>query len=201
MRLRLGLLLLPLLLVAWLVGAGPASAHDQLVGSNPVSGAELAKAPTELRLTFSDTVGNLGAAIKVTDAAGHELQTGKPAINDTVVTQQLKATTTPGTVQVVWRVTSADGHPVTGDFDYSIKGAAGTSTSATTATDLQRSSSGNTDDGTSWATSVPSFQQPTDKTNNEPLIIVGLALLGVIVIGGIAALIRLRGRSDDDDLR
>lgn len=197
MRLRLGLLLLPLLLVAWLVSAGPASAHDELVGSNPAAGTELTKGPAQLRLTFSDTVRDLGAALKVTDAAGHELQTGKPVVDGAVVTQQLKPTTAPGPVDVVWRVTSADGHPVTGNFVFSIKGAANVA-SGGTATTLQRTT--NTDDATSWGTSVPSFQVPTNKTNNEPLLIIGMALLGVVVIGGIAAFVRLRGRDDDADL-
>lgn len=86
---------------------------------------------------------------------------------------------------------------MTGNFSYSIQGATGSS--ATTSSALQRSST-NTDDATSWGTSVPSFQQPTNKTNNDPLLIGGMIVLGVAVIGGIAALIRLRGHADDDDL-
>ena len=78
-----------------------------------------------------------------------------------------------------------------------VQSASGTGAASSTA-GLQRSS--NTDDGTSWATSVPSFQQPTDKTNNEPLPIIGVSILAIIVIGGIAALIRLRARGDDADL-
>lgn len=66
-------------------------------------------------------------------------------------------------------------------------------------TELQRSST-NTDDGTSWATSVPSFQHPTDSTNNEPLLIIAAAVLAILVIGAVAAMIRLRARGDDDDL-
>lgn len=81
-------------------------------------------------------------------------------------------------------------------------GAAGQTTvvsgSASSSAGLQSSS--NTDDGTHWATSVPAFQQPTDKTNNEPLLIIGTALLAIVVIGGLAALVRLRVRPDDADL-
>lgn len=196
MRSRLGLLLLPLLIVTWFVGAAPASAHDSLVGSNPAAGTDLTKAPTRLLLTFSDGVHAAGTAVKVTDASGAELQVGKPTVNDTEVSQRLKATKVPGKIHVVWRIASADGHPVTGTFDFSVNMAAATATTLTT----QPSKSGSSDDSTSWSTSVPSFQTPTDKSNNEPLTIVGLTLLGIVVIGGIAALLRLRARGDDDDL-
>lgn len=206
MRSRLGLvLLLPLLIAAWLVGTGPASAHDELVGSNPAAGTDLHKAPSSLRLTFSDTVHDIGAAIRVEDASGAQLQTGKPAINDTVVIQRLKPSKVPGTVRVVWRVTSADGHPVSGNFTYSVNAAkASTSSRSATATStatggLQRGTSTN-DVETSYATSVPSFQHPTDATNNQPLLVLGMAVLGVLVIGGVAALIRVRSRGDDGDL-
>lgn len=206
MRHRLGLVLvLPLLIAIWLVGAGPASAHDQLVGSNPDAGTDLHKAPSSLRLTFSDTVGDTGIAIQVTDAAGTQLQTGKPVVADDVVTQRLKPTTAAGTVRVVWRITSADGHPVSGNFNYSINAADAKRTSASATapssatTGLQRSS-GSASGETSYATSVPSFQRPTDSTNNEPLLIIGAAVLGIVVVGGVAALIRLRARGDDADL-
>lgn len=80
---------------------------------------------------------------------------------------------------------------------FAAHGTSGTATAS--ATGLQRSST-NTDDGTSWATSVPSFQQPTNHTNNEPVLIIGVAVLAVLVIGGLAALVRLRARGDNDDL-
>lgn len=209
MRLRLGFVLfLPLLLAAWLVGAGHASAHDQLVGSNPSAGSDLHEAPTSLRLTFSDSVHDIGTAIRVEDASGAQLQVGKPVVDEATVTQRLKPSKVPGTVHVVWRVASADGHPVSGNFDFSVNAAdASKTTSTATASSsaaggLARgtSSSSSSDDGTSYATSVPTFQRPTDKTNNEPLLIIGMAVLGVLVIGGVAALIRLRARDDDADL-
>lgn len=206
MRPRLGLvLLLPLILTAWLLGAGHASAHDELVGSNPSAGTDLHKAPTSLRLTFSDSVHDIGVAVRVTDASGAQLQTGKPVVDDTVVTQRLKPTKAPGTVHVVWRVTSADGHPVSGNFNFSVNAAdaprtATTGKATSTASGgLQRRTASSSAE-TSYSTSVASFQRPTDKTNNEPLLIIGMAVLGVLVIGGVAALIRLRGKGDDADL-
>lgn len=206
MRLRLvTVLLLPLLLTAWLVGAGHASAHDELVGSNPSAGTDLRTAPTSLRLTFSESVHDTGAAVRVEDASGAQLQVGKPVIDDTVVTQRLRSSKVPGTVRVVWRVASADGHPVSGNFNFSVNAAdapkttAGTKSSAPAKGGLKRAS-GSDKVETTYSTSVPSFQRPTDKTNNEPLLIIGVALLAVLVIGGATAVIRQRARGDDADL-
>lgn len=210
MRPRFGLVLfLPLLLAAWLVGADHASAHDQLVGSNPSAGTDLHKAPTSLRLTFSDTVHDTGVAVRVTDASGRQLQSGDPVVADDVVTQRLESTKTPGTVRVVWRVSSADGHPVSGNFNFSINAAeaagptsapkSAPTSKAPSSSGLQRTS-GRSSDETSYSTSVPSFERPTDKTNNEPLLIIGIAVVGLLVVGGVAALIRLHARGDDADL-
>ncbi|RNI25240.1 hypothetical protein [Flexivirga caeni] len=73
-------------------------------------------------------------------------------------------------------------------------------TTTSTTAGLRIGTGTNTDDGTSWATSVPSFQQPTNKTNNEPLLIIAGVVLAILVIGGITALVRLRARGDDADL-
>lgn len=207
MRPRLVLVLaLPLLIAVWLAGAGSASAHDQLVGSSPDAGSDLRRAPASLRLTFSDTVHDTGVAIQVTDAAGTQLQTGKPTVAEDVVTQRLKATKVPGTVHVVWRVASADGHPASGDFNYSINAAKATRTasgakSASSSDGLQRGSEAQQSDGTSYATTVPTTaQRPTDSTDNEPLPIIGVTVLALLVVGGVAALVRLRARGDDADL-
>lgn len=209
---RLGLLVLPLLLAAWPAGTGQALAHASLVGSNPAAGTDLRAAPTSLRLTFSDGINATGTAIQVTDASGAQLQLGEPVVNDTVVTQRLKATTTPGTVRVVWRVTSSDGHPATGNFNFSVDAAAASTrspdtsagrtagTGSSSATGGLERSSGSTSDDTSYSTSVPTFQRPTDRTNNEPLLIIVLTVAALIVVGGVAALIRLRSRDDDSDL-
>ena len=141
---------LVLAFAAALVGlvASPASAHDELIGTDPASGSTLTTYPTEITLTFNDIVLDEGNAtqLKVTDAGGtFDLADGRPTVQDNVVTQKLtwpQADAAILSVKVLWRVVSRDGHPVSGEFSFRIAPgsspsptptAAGTSVPATSA--------------------------------------------------------------------
>jgi copper resistance protein C len=133
-----------LLLTALLVvPAGPASAHDQLIGSDPEDGSTVG-APDSIELTFSGAIGDLGAQVAVTDAAGRSVVEGDPDVQGAVVEQDLVEDLAAGAYAVVWRVTSEDGHPISGEFAFTVEagedsatdeatsGASGTSEEATT---------------------------------------------------------------------
>lgn len=108
-----------------LLGASaPASAHATLVTSDPTQGAVLRAAPEQIRFTFDEAVGGVPDGVRVFDAAG------APVASSAVVSgAELAVTLTeqpgPGTLVVVWRVVSEDGHPVSGTLTFSI-GAAST---------------------------------------------------------------------------
>lgn len=123
----------PLALLCALLGAvalllatvQPALAHDELTGSDPASGASLETAPGKLTLTFSGNVSDIGHEIHVTDPEGKEITTGEPTVDRTRLTQRLKEDGAPGTYTVVWRTVSQDGHPIEGNFTYSVGESAG----------------------------------------------------------------------------
>jgi methionine-rich copper-binding protein CopC len=105
------------------VAAGPASAHDQLISTNPADGSTLAKLPPQVTLTFGELVLDTdgGTQVKVTDAAGKTISSGPTIVKDNVVSQAVTGKAT-GTVTVLWRVVSEDGHPVSGDFSFTVQG-------------------------------------------------------------------------------
>jgi methionine-rich copper-binding protein CopC len=113
--------------------AGPASAHDQLISTNPADGSTLAKLPSQVTLTFGELVLNTdgGTQVKVTDAAGKTISSGPTVVRDNVVSQAVAGTAT-GTVTVLWRVVSEDGHPVSGEFSFTVQGAGTTLSPVTT---------------------------------------------------------------------
>ena len=120
--------------VAALVGApvalaAPASAHDELVSTVPAEGVSLAEAPPAITLTFSDDVVELGTAVVVTDAAGARLADGAAVVDGAVVTRPITPPTVAGEVRVSYRVVSADGHPVTGTFAFTVSSASSPSAS------------------------------------------------------------------------
>lgn len=111
---------LGLLLGAFAPAASPASAHDRLVSSTPGEGENSAEAPTEARLTFSGKLMELGALVRVEDAAGVDWAQGDPVTEDTVVSTAFRDGMPEGSYQILWRVVSSDGHPIEGVVPFSV---------------------------------------------------------------------------------
>lgn len=109
------------LLVAWgLLLAGPAAAHDQLVGSDPADGAVLDQAPPAVVLTFNADQLPVGAAIVVRDPDGTDQADGAPVVDGRTVTQALQDGSPAGVHTVQWRSVSGDGHPIEGTFTFEV---------------------------------------------------------------------------------
>ncbi len=106
---------------AVLFTAAPASAHATLVRTDPSAGAILDDAPSLVTLTFSESVGTSLGKITVVDPDGKAVQQGR-------ITQskgdeaaiKLKSGLRQGTFLVSYRVISADGHPISGGYTFSI---------------------------------------------------------------------------------
>ncbi|WP_406467360.1 copper resistance protein CopC [Streptomyces sp. NBC_01594] len=106
-------------------GAGPASAHAALTGSDPQDGAVVATAPKEVTLTFSEQVAMGDDSVRVLDPSGKRADTGAEPRDlqsgSTVKYGVLLHTGLPdGTYTVAWQAVSADSHPVSGAFTFSI---------------------------------------------------------------------------------
>lgn len=100
-----------------IVAALPALAHASLVRSSPESGSTLTAAPPEVALTFNEEINPQFATVTV-KAGDSTASTGDPDVQGTTVYQPLDPEMTAGTYTVAYRVTSADGHPVSGSFDF-----------------------------------------------------------------------------------
>jgi copper transport protein len=120
-RLRILLLLCLAVTGMLLAGAGPASAHAALTGSDPAQGVVVDKAPTQVSLTFSEKVAMSDDSLRVLDPQGKPVQTGSPAnLSGTTYAVQLKSGLAKGTYTVTYQVVSADSHPVAGGYTFSI---------------------------------------------------------------------------------
>lgn len=101
----------------------PASAHAQLALSNPKASATLTKAPTKITLTFDDNVIALEGAnqIVVSDPKGRSVTAGSTTVSGAELEVALKKLTVMGRYKVLYRVLSADGHPVTAFYYFYLK--------------------------------------------------------------------------------
>lgn len=187
------LLLSPFL---WLMADSPAFAHDQLVSTTPTSGSSVAP-PTLVRLTFSESVIPTGTLVQVKDPS-QQVISSDLTVTGSNVSVRLVQPATDGKYRVTWRITSDDGHPVSGAFSFQVRGAASSSsgpssspgTSSPGVTSTRRTTSSN-------KTPAPTQQAPTNSTNNEPgwIIVATLVALAAIAVGVVVA----RRRLTDDE--
>jgi copper resistance protein C len=99
--------------------AGQAQAHAALISSSPGEGATLDKAPSRVVLVFDEDVLEKFADIVVTAPDGAGISTGDAAVTAKRVVTTGRPTAA-GDYTVAWRVVSDDGHPVDGQFTYTL---------------------------------------------------------------------------------
>lgn len=117
-------LVLAALLAAFFAAAAPASAHAALTASDPTDGAVVATAPAQITLSFSESVAMNGDSIRVLDPQGKRVDTGE--LRDLCSGSLIRYGTIlrpglpDGTYTVAWQAISADSHPISGAFTFSI---------------------------------------------------------------------------------
>jgi copper transport protein len=121
---RITSVLLALLASLLLLGvrAPAASAHAALLSTTPGDAEILPTGPAEVTLTFGEPVGIGLGALRVLTADGTRVDDGAAtrADGDKVVHIPVRSGLAEGTYVVVWRVVSADSHPVAGAFTFSV---------------------------------------------------------------------------------
>ncbi|KOX24745.1 hypothetical protein ADK67_17220 [Saccharothrix sp. NRRL B-16348] len=117
-RLALSALLTTLVLL----GASPqASAHTELVSSDPASGASLPQRPTLLTLTFTEPVPAESATVTVMAVDGSAWPLGETSANGASLTVPMLESGSPaGQYTVTWSVESLDGDFVDGTFAFTV---------------------------------------------------------------------------------
>lgn len=170
--------------------ASPASAHDELVSTDPAADAVLDALPPQLALTFSGELATDPGAteLQVTDAAGTSLADGDPLVEGTTVTQALSGAAS-GVVTVLWKVVSSDGHPISGEFAFSVPTAPTPTPTATPTT-----SASPTEAPIETATPAPIETAVPVDSGAASLPWILLAVVGVALLGGVTYLLVSRAR-------
>lgn len=103
-----------------LVGAGVASAHDALIGTDPADGSSVDVGPATVALEFSDVVQNIEPLITVTSADGSHWEGSPVSAIGTKVSVPVNPLGPAGVYTVSYRIVSADGHPVEGTTTFTL---------------------------------------------------------------------------------
>ena len=123
-------LLLPIVLagVAVFGLATPALAHNVLVGSSPAAGASVAAGPGRVTLNFNAPVQFGANYLAVIGPDGnHWEQTDNATVDGNSVSTAVAPLGPAGVYEIGYRIISADGHPVSGEVDFTLS-TAGTGT-------------------------------------------------------------------------
>jgi methionine-rich copper-binding protein CopC len=111
------------IVVLGVTAAVKVEAHAFLVRAEPRVGSKVNKAPTEVRIWFSETVRPNASSIEVFAVSGRhvdKMDTHSCGADRVLLCISLIPELTPGTYKVVWRVTSNDTHVTDGDFRFQI---------------------------------------------------------------------------------
>ncbi|WP_328348070.1 copper resistance protein CopC [Streptomyces violaceus] len=131
-------MLLGTVLVLLLFSAAPASAHAALRSTDPDDGSVVKQAPRGVTLTFTESVGLLDDSFRVFGPDQRRVHTGEATHADgrsDTARVGLPGKLAQGTYTVAWRVVSADSHPVSGAFTFSVGERSATSTQIDTGPD------------------------------------------------------------------
>ncbi|WP_041864946.1 copper homeostasis periplasmic binding protein CopC [Sphingomonas sp. MM-1] len=107
---------------AALLSAAPAFAHAKLESSSPAANATLRTAPRTITLTFNERLVPRFSKVELTMPA-HRM---KVPVNVTVLRDGKRVVATPasalrrGDYRVVWTAASADGHKMSGTFNFKV---------------------------------------------------------------------------------
>ncbi|RWZ52746.1 copper resistance protein CopC [Labedella phragmitis] len=184
--------------------AAPAFAHDELVASTPAADDALDPAPTEVTLTFSDNILEVGIEVSVTDATGTEYVADTPVVDGPTVTVGLESDMPGGSYQTDWRVVSSDGHPISGTIPFTVTTPVPAEEPTTTATpDAEEPPVVATpSDEASESAAPPNEDASTDAgpTGGQIALIAGIVLAVLIVIAAALLIVaRRRGTPSDVD--
>jgi copper resistance protein C len=103
------------------------SAHAVRLSTDPADGVALAAGPDRVSATFNERLQTTFAAMTVVGPDGNVWSTGDPTVQGAIVGIGLRPLGPVGTYTVNYRVTSADGHVVSGFWSFRLD-VAGTGT-------------------------------------------------------------------------
>jgi len=175
---------------AALLQAGVAQAHSTLVLANPGANSVVQYQLTRVVLTFNENIIAVGDSVSVTDPSGAVVSQGAAEVFNAQVTEALKPLQYNGVYTVSYRIVSADGHPVSSSYQFTLNVAGLPQPTAVPTTSASASANPNA---------------TTSSGSTITIIIVVGVVVGIVV--GIVAVVATRGRkgeneeddADDDD--
>lgn len=183
--------------------SAPASAHVELISSTPTSGEHLSAAPTTVSLEFSEDIEPQFVTILLTVGNGSAQELEISAGSSPAVVVASVPPTETGAAEARWRidyrVTSVDGHPIQGNFTFTVQGttrpSASASASASGSASASASPSTSASAGTPTEESKSSAASPDGRSlSTDRWIWVAAPLLLLLALPALLVVARLARR-------
>lgn len=113
-------LLLAAMALSAAVTAAAASAHAVRLSTDPAENAQLAAGPARVTATFNERLQTTFAAMTVVGPDRNLWSTGEPQVQGAAISVGLRPLGPAGRYMVNYRVTSADGHVVSGSWSFQL---------------------------------------------------------------------------------
>ena len=101
-----------------------AFAHGEMVKATPAVDSNVLTAPSEVSIEFDgklQIIGNTNVnSIEVTDNQGQVISSPTSVVEGNKISTKLQLTDITGLVSVHYRIVSEDGHPVEGDYSFTV---------------------------------------------------------------------------------
>jgi methionine-rich copper-binding protein CopC len=109
-----------------LIASAPADMHLRLVKAEPAVDGTVTAAPKEIRLFFSEAPEIRATRVIITNGAKTEIAVAAVHADEKdgkIVITPVTGAIEPGAYTVTWRTMAKDGHPVNGEFKFTMRAA------------------------------------------------------------------------------
>ncbi|MVU79800.1 copper resistance protein CopC [Nocardia sp. ET3-3] len=103
-----------------LLSGGVADAHSAPIGSSPENGSSIDASPASVSITFNENLQPAYPSMTVTGPDGNLWSKGQPKVEGPTISVEVGELGPVGEYTIAYRVTSADGHPVSGKRTFTL---------------------------------------------------------------------------------
>ncbi|WP_431027408.1 copper resistance CopC family protein [Lysinibacillus sp. LZ02] len=174
------------LFLAIFVNAPGVDAHTHLHSTNPENGSEVTTELSSISLTYEGQIEE-GSSFDITSSEGQNIEVETFSIENGVLTGSLAQPLENDQYTVAWTTISEDGHPLTGEFSFTVNVPQTTVEEATPSTEEETKTEEATEEVSEQKAEA---NKSTEKAQSSNTMFIALGLLAAIIIASAIILLK-----------
>ncbi|MFF5994429.1 copper resistance protein CopC [Lysinibacillus sp. KU-BSD001] len=173
------------LFLAIFVNVPGVDAHTHLHSTNPENGSEVTTELSSISLTYEGQIEE-GSSFDITSSEGQNIEVETFSIEDSVLTGTLAQPLENDQYTVAWTTISEDGHPLTGEFSFTVN-----VPQTTAEEDITLIEETQTEEATKEVSEqTAAANESTEKAQSSNTLFIALGLLAAIIIASAILLLK-----------